>query len=104
MSQVAHHLTADQNCAIAKRAARALKPGGLFAILEQITAATPEERADPACRMGMMLDLYFGAMSGSHTWTTPEIREWQTRAGLTPLAPIWLRSMPGVAIVAGRAH
>src|SRR2546426_1182022 len=44
INNVAHHFTADQNTALAVKVARALKPGGVYAIGDMIRAETPGAR------------------------------------------------------------
>jgi SAM-dependent methyltransferase len=95
MSQVAHHFDAEQNAGLARRVARALRPGGVFVVQEVIrpdSAATSGEA-------GVLLDLYFAATSASGTWSVAEIQGWQAAAGLRPRRPVWLRTLPGAAQV-----
>ena len=41
-------------------------------------------------------------MSESGTWPVETMQDWLRASGLEPLAPIWLRTLPGGALVAGR--
>jgi SAM-dependent methyltransferase len=102
MSQVAHHFTKPQNEDLAKRVARALKPGGVFAIMEQIAIGSPNEAKRPDRRMGALADLFFGASSASGTWSVAEIQSWFSGAGLKPLKATGLVRGPGISIVSGR--
>lgn len=99
MSQLAHHFTDAQNRALAERVARALRPGGVFGILEQVALDGVGEARRADRRMGAILDLYFGATSESGTWAVKQMRAWQKAAGLKPRRTIWMRSVPGVAMV-----
>ena len=101
ISQLAHHFTDAQNRAVAARVGRALRPGGVFAILEQVAVDGVGEARRADRRMGAILDLYFGATSESGTWTVKQMRGWLKAAGLRPRSTIWMRSIPGVALVAG---
>jgi hypothetical protein len=49
-----------------------------------------------------LLDLYFAMVSESGTWPMETMQDWLQSAGLTPLKPVWLRTMPGGALVTGR--
>lgn len=94
-SQLVHHFDEPTNRELARRVARALKPGGTFAILELIRPASP----DKAGQVGALLDLYFALTSQSGTWSTDEMTSWQRDAGLVPRKPIFLRTMPGGAVI-----
>jgi SAM-dependent methyltransferase len=93
MSNLAHHLDDRENRALALRAARALRPGGVFVIQEP---ARPE-RPDQGGQTGTLLGLYFALQSRPNvrTWAVPEMAEWQSAAGLRPDRPIRLRTAPG---------
>jgi len=94
VSQLLHHFTAEMNQALCERIARALKPGGVFAILEV------ERRADhKAGQIGSILDLYFAASSRSGTWSVAEMQSWQARTGMIIGTPIRLWAVPGIVIV-----
>ena len=49
-----------------------------------------------------LLDLYFAMMSAAGTWPIETMKDWLRMAGFELLKPIWLRTMPGGALVAGR--
>ena len=93
MSNLAHHLDADQNRELAKRVARALKPGGAFVIQEPARAERPGE----AGQIPALLGLYFALQSRPNvrTWTADEMAEWQRSAGLKVCRPVRLRTAPG---------
>lgn len=94
-AQLVHHFDEATNQAFAARVARALKPNGVFVILELIRPSSP----DKAGQAGALLDLYFALTSQSGTWSPEEMMGWQRHAGLTPGSPILLRTMPGGAAV-----
>ena len=85
MSNLAHHLDSAENQALAQRAARALRPGGVFVIQEPLRPVRPERRG----QAGTLLGLYFALQSrpNVHTWTAAEMADWQARAGLRPARP-----------------
>lgn len=89
-SQLLHHFDAETNRALVARVARALKPGGVFVVLE-LVRGTERGRG----QVGALLDLYFALTSRSGTWSCEEIAGWQREAGLVPRRPIRLRTVPG---------
>ena len=91
VSSLVHHFDDATNRALAKRIARALRPGGVFVIQELIR---PSPRAKPA-QIGALLDLYFALTSEAGTWSFEEMADWQREAGLKPLKPIKFRTVPG---------
>jgi SAM-dependent methyltransferase len=93
MSNLAHHLDAEQNLELAGRVARALKPGGAFAILDAARA----ERPGQAGQIPALLGLYFAMQSrpGVRTWTVSEMAGWQRSAGLKVRRARRLRTAPG---------
>src|SRR4051812_3596343 len=92
VSSLVHHFDDATNRALAKRIARALRPGGVFVIQELYRPASPKE----AGQIGALLDLYFAVTSRSGTWSFEEMAGWQREAGLEPRKPIKLRTVPGV--------
>jgi SAM-dependent methyltransferase len=93
MSNLAHHLDAEQNRELARRVARALRPGGAFVIQEPARA----ERLGRTGQIPALLGLYFAMQSrpGVRTWTVPEMAEWQRSAGLKVRRAKPLRTAPG---------
>ncbi len=89
-----HHFTSAQNFDLANKVARALTPGGLYAIGEPL-------RSDNPAAAGMMatLDLYFALTSASGTFSLAEITAWQREAGLRPLKSIRFLQLPGWVVV-----
>src|SRR3954471_5457047 len=95
VSQLLHHFAEPANRTFCQRVARALRPGGVFVVLELIRPAS----ATAAGQTGALLDLYFAVTSQSGTWTVDEIAGWQREAGLTTKKPIRLRTAPGAVEV-----
>ena len=98
INNVVHHFTNEQNFALAKKIASALRSDGIYAIGEFIRQSTPGEGGVVASTTG----LYFSLTSSSGTWSVPEIETWQKSAGLKiekPVAPI---SLPGWKIFIAR--
>jgi SAM-dependent methyltransferase len=93
MSNLAHHLDLAQNQDVARRAARALRPGGVFVIQEPVRPIRPSE----AGQTGTLLGLYFALQSrpGVKTWTVADLAGWQVAAGLRPRRAMRIRTAPG---------
>jgi SAM-dependent methyltransferase len=93
MSNLAHHLDAEQNGDLARRVALALRPGGAFVIQEPARAERPGE----AGQIPALLGLYFAMQSrpGVRTWTIGEMAGWQRSAGLAVKRARHLRTAPG---------
>jgi SAM-dependent methyltransferase len=94
IANLAHHLSEDENRDLLARASRALRPGGHAVVVEWT--------GDDASASGRLLDLYFALTSRSGTWTAREVAAWQRDAGLKPLRPRRLRTLPGTALLAAR--
>ncbi|HUR89519.1 MAG TPA: class I SAM-dependent methyltransferase [Ramlibacter sp.] len=95
VSQLLHHFDREANRAFVQRVARALRPRGVFVVLEMIRPASPTS----AGQVGALLDLYFAVTSQAGTWSIEEIAAWQRDAGLVPRKPIHLRTAPGAVEV-----
>jgi SAM-dependent methyltransferase len=91
VSQLAHHFSDEQNRALARRVAQALRPGGIYVIADAFRPATPRD----AGQLGALLEFYFALTSQSGTWTPEEMAGWQRDAGLRPRRPLRLRTAPG---------
>ncbi len=98
MSQIVHHFTDRQNRDLMNKIARALRPSGVCVMLDFIRPKDPGDGGQTAA----LLDLYFAMTSESGTWPMETMQNWLALAALKPLGPIWLRSIPGTALVAGR--
>jgi hypothetical protein len=81
---------------LAARVARALHPGGVYAVLDEFRPRSAKD----AGQVGALLEFYFALTSQSGTWAVEEISHWQRQAGLSPRRPIRLRTAPGVGIQA----
>jgi SAM-dependent methyltransferase len=92
VAQLVHHFDAATNRELARRVARALRPGGVFVIQEAVRPSSPKQ----AGQAGTLLDLYFALTSQAGTWSYDEMADWQRQAGLEPRKPIRFRTVPGV--------
>jgi 2-polyprenyl-3-methyl-5-hydroxy-6-metoxy-1,4-benzoquinol methylase len=95
-AQLVHHLNQKENRDLAIRVARALRPGGVYAILEEFRPRTAKD----AGQLGALLEFYFALTSESGTWAPEEMAAWQRDAGLRPHRPIHFRTVPGLGIQA----
>ena len=100
IAQLVHHFSDEQNGELAVRVARALRPGGVYAILDAFRSPSAKD----AGQTGALLDFYFALTSQSGTWSPEEIAGWQRGAGLEPRRPIRLRTVPGLGIQAATAR
>jgi SAM-dependent methyltransferase len=89
-----HHFNEPTNRDLARRAARALRPGGLFVIVDVVRPRSPKE----AGQLGTLGDLLFALTSAAGTWSSQELAQWQRDAGLEPRKPVRLRTLPGAVI------
>ena len=96
LSQLLHHFDAPVGRELVARLARALRPGGVLAILELMRRGPSGEGG----QLGGLLDLYFAMTSESGTWTLEELAGWQRGAGLVQKKPIRFQTVPGLAIQA----
>ena len=102
IANLIHHFDADQNRRLAQKVARALRPGGVFVVMDAVRIVSPAEADRPNRRLGAVLDVYFALTSTSGTWSVEAVQEWQRAAGLRPLRPTWLQTMPGAALLSAR--
>lgn len=91
INNVVHHFDQDQNLALAKKIATALKPGGIYGIGEFLRLNKPGEGG----AVGATAGLYFAMTSSSGTWSKEEMTDWQIKAGLKPQKAIKLITLPG---------
>lgn len=96
VAQLVHHFTDEQNRALAGRIARALRPGGAYAIVDAFRARS----AKRAGQIPALLEFYFALTSESGTWSPEEMTSWARDAGLEPRRPIRFRTIPGTGIQA----
>ncbi|HQT95740.1 MAG: hypothetical protein B7Z68_10190 [Acidobacteria bacterium 21-70-11] len=91
VSNLLHHFAAGQSRDLVRRAARALRPGGVL-VVQELFAPASARRAGQAAALA---DLYFAMTSESGTLSVDEIAAWQREAGLRPLRPVRFVSFPG---------
>jgi SAM-dependent methyltransferase len=96
IANAVHHFDGPANRDLARRAAHALRPGGLFVILDFVRPRSPND----AGQVGTLNDLFFALTSAAGTWSSEEFAEWQRGAGLEPRKPIRMRTLPDGVIQA----
>ena len=100
IAQLVHHFSEEENRELAVRVERALRPGGVYAILDAFRSPSAKD----AGQTGALLDFYFALTSQSGTWSPEEMAGWQRAAGLKPRRPISFRSVPGFGMQAAEAQ
>ena len=96
VSMLVHHFSDEQNCELAGRVARALRPGGVLAV-QDISGRQPRNRQASSAPC---FEFYFALTSQSGTWSIEDMTRWQQQANLQPRKPIRYRTVPGVGIQA----
>jgi SAM-dependent methyltransferase len=90
LANVVHHFDEPTNRSLIRRAARALRADGLVVVLEAVRPRSLEH----IDQIEGLLDLYFGAASGTGLWTIEDIQDWHRSAGLVLSPPETIRRMP----------
>lgn len=99
MASVAHHFTTEENILVAKKAFAALKPGGVFTIMEVLRSEAIQYKGDMLSALG---DFFFALSSTSGIWSLPEIKSWQNEAGFTSYKKATFLTIPGYVAISGR--
>jgi len=85
MMSLVHHFDDATNRELVRRAAAALRPGGVMVISDAIRLGPRDND-----QVGSFFDLYFAMTSQAGLWTYEEMADWQREAGLAPRRPIRL--------------
>ena len=91
ISNLVHHLDRAEGRDLIRRAAQALRRGGVLAIQEFFTPSSTGAGGQAVA----LADLYFALTSESGTQSFDELAAWQREAGLAPRKPIRFLSFPG---------
>jgi SAM-dependent methyltransferase len=98
VANLIHHFDEQTNRRLFKRVAAALTSGGILVALDLVR---PPPDASGG-QISALMDLYFGAASGSQLWTLDQIRAWQTESGLRPGPAVSLHLLPDCKIQIAR--
>lgn len=96
MASVAHHFTMEENLVVAKKAYEALKPGGIFTIMEVLRTDDIKHNGDMLSALG---DFFFALSSTSGIWSLNEIQQWLKEAGFTSFRKNTFLNIPGYTAV-----
>ncbi|HYO47278.1 MAG TPA: class I SAM-dependent methyltransferase [Gemmatimonadota bacterium] len=91
VSNLLHHFEPSQSRDVIRRAARALRPGGILVIQELFTPSSISQDG----QVGALADLYFALTSASGTLSVNDLAAWQREAGLKPRRPVRFAMFPG---------
>ena len=91
ISSLLHHFEPAQSQDVVRRAARALRPGGVL-VIQELFALSSTRRPG---QVATLADLYFALTSESGTLSVDELAAWQKEAGLRPKRPVRFVSFPG---------
>jgi SAM-dependent methyltransferase len=97
MFSLVHHFDDATNRLLARKAARALRPGGYLVIGDALRPRAPGKGG----QQGAFFDLYFALTSESGLWTFEEMRSWQVEAGLVPRKSMMLVPGGGLGLQVG---
>lgn len=96
VANLVHHFDDATNRDLARRIARALRPGGYFVIMDVFRV----QSAGGVGQIGALADLYFALTSEAGSWSREEMAGWQREAGLVPQKPVNLTTAPGFGLQA----
>jgi ubiquinone/menaquinone biosynthesis C-methylase UbiE len=96
IASLVHHFDDAANRDLMRRVARALRPGGLVAIVEALRVDSSKKLG----QIGGLMDFYFAMTSEAGTWAAEEMMSWQRDAGLIPHRTMRLRIARDVAVQA----
>lgn len=92
IANLLHHLSAEEGRDLVRRAARALRPGGVL-VLQELFA--PRGATDGG-QVAALADLYFALTSESGTLSVADLVRWQREAMLRPRKAVRFLTFPGV--------
>ena len=93
-----HGFEGEQNAALLRKAASALNPGGLVAVVEQVTGKAPSPTSRAFARL---LGLSYFHLLGGRIFSFEEIAGWLEDAGFQNRRRINLLKAPGNSLILG---
>jgi hypothetical protein len=91
ISSLVHHFDDGANVELTRKCARALRSGGVHAIMDYIRLESPNEGGQVA----WLMNFYFALTSQSGSWSFDDMKRWQKTAGLVPRRPARFHTIPG---------
>jgi SAM-dependent methyltransferase len=96
VANLVHTFSAEQNQLLARKAARALRKGGHFVIMDFLRP----EIAGGSDTLSSAQNLFFSLISSAGVHALEEEQDWQRQAGLQPLKVVRLVASPLIQVVA----
>jgi 2-polyprenyl-3-methyl-5-hydroxy-6-metoxy-1,4-benzoquinol methylase len=91
VSSLVHHFDDKTNIELSRKCARALRRGGVHAIMDYIRVESPNDGGQVA----WLMNFYFALTSRSGAWSFEDMSRWQRMAGLVPDKAIRFQRIPG---------
>jgi hypothetical protein len=95
---IVHGFSDDQNRALVARAARALRPGGVLLLAEQLAGRSPLPTGNAT---NALLGLSYLHLLGGRLWAYADVAGWMEQAGLGNVRRIDSWRLPGSSLVVG---
>lgn len=95
---IVHHLSSEQAKALFRRIREALRPGAPLCVLDLYDR--PEGKQPD---VGSILGLFFHLTSGADTYTADEVSHWFEESGFERPRQHGFRTLPSLAMLAGKA-
>jgi SAM-dependent methyltransferase len=96
---IVHGFSDEQNQALVNRVVRALNPGGLLVVVEQLAGRTSLATANATKEL---LSISYFHLLGGHIWDFETVRTWLAAAQCANVRRIDSPLLPGTSIVLGR--